>query len=142
MGEILYLKDRLREPELLEILAPSQYMPTDEKMRNLADKWMGNSEVRAYGWEEQGVVRGIIVVELHPDHAAEVFAIAVCKDQRFHGIGTALLDYVRKELKIQKLIAETDEQAVGFYQKTGFEAVCLGMVHRNINRYQCVLREK
>lgn len=54
------------------------------------------------------------------DDCAEILDIAVESEHRGKGIGSRLIEQVVKTHSPRKILAETDDDAVGFYRKLGF----------------------
>jgi hypothetical protein len=52
------------------------------------------------------------------------------------GIGKLILDYVKERYAKHKIIAETDEESVGFYIKSGFSCNAFKGKYENL-RYSC-----
>ena len=64
--------------------------------------------------------------------------IALLKDFQKQGIGTLLLDFLKKSYERYKIIAETDGSSVDFYAKSGFTCYeCKGQYGKL--RYKCEL---
>lgn len=62
--------------------------------------------------------------------------ISVLHDFQKQGVGSLLLSEVKKSYTERKILAETDEEAVVFYQKSGF--VCTAFQGKYGNtRYRC-----
>lgn len=93
-----------------EIFRHCMYQPTEEKYRKKMTEWM-----------EENRIKGMIVFRFCQDNTAEVMGAAVHTAYRLQGIGSELIRQVAKEYGIEKIVAETDEQAVLFYRKTGFQ---------------------
>lgn len=64
-------------------------------------------------------------------------AIAVAPAVRGRGVGRALVDALRAADPDAALLAETDDDAVGFYRAAGFVAVSLGERYPGVVRYRC-----
>lgn len=62
--------------------------------------------------------------------------ISVLVDYQGQGIGTLLLDEIKKCYEGCKIIAETDEESVDFYAKSGFTCHAFNMPYGNL-RYKC-----
>jgi len=55
------------------------------------------------------------------DQVVEILDIAVDPDQRRQGLGSLLIERTIARHRPAKVIAETDDDAVGFYRKLGFD---------------------
>ncbi|TSA81075.1 GNAT family N-acetyltransferase [Deinococcus detaillensis] len=52
---------------------------------------------------------------------AEILHIGTSPEQTARGYGRDLLHAVADHLQLQKLVAETDDESVGFYRRSGFQ---------------------
>ena len=49
-----------------------------------------------------------------------------------------MLNEIAVVLGLIRLIAETDQEAVGFYRKCGFKVESLGELYPGVERFRCV----
>ena len=138
MGRCAEIRDRLEEARVLEILACYQYQPTPEKCRALARSYALDPHTRVYGWVEGDFVQGVVVLRPLEGRHTEIRGIAVHPSCRNQGIATRMLTEVLALESAQVLVAETDDDAVGFYRCFGFETEDLGMKYAGTRRYRCV----
>jgi GrpB-like predicted nucleotidyltransferase (UPF0157 family) len=123
-------------PELPSLIAHSIGHPTEEKI---------NRDLKAYnaknnfllGCFEEKILVGVIGLEEQADYKFILSHISILPDHRLHGLGKALIDEVLERFKINKLIAETDDDSVGFYRATGFH--CEATAGEFGLRYLCTL---
>lgn len=137
MHNIEDIKNSLNNRNDLSVLTESMYMPTEEKLTNLINKYINNHNIIVYGYIGDKNLEGIIALDTADIGNIIILNIAVNKYIRFKGIGSMLIDYTIINLKPKELIAETDNDAVGFYKKYGFEIVNLGKKYGDTNRYKC-----
>lgn len=104
-----------------EIFRHCMYQPTEEKYRKKMTEWMEEKNIIVYAAMEENRIKGMVVFRFCQDNTAEVMGVAVHPAYRLQGIGSELIRQVAKEYGIEKIVAETDEQAVLFYRKTGFQ---------------------
>jgi len=71
-------------------------------------------------------------------NAAEVLHIGTAPQFRGQGYGRALLHGIRAHLGLTTLSAETDDQAVAFYRRSGFEIASLPSAW-STPRFRCTL---
>jgi len=67
----------------------------------------------------------------------EIRHLAVLPGQRSLGIGRRLVEVLRAQSPGRKLRAETDKDAVGFYEKCGFTCRSLGEKYPGTERFEC-----
>ncbi|MCR1847826.1 GNAT family N-acetyltransferase [Paeniclostridium sordellii] len=137
MYRIVDISCNLRNDLTLEILKESVFKSTKEKLIKRANYYESKDGIVSYGYIYDDVVLGLIVLDKISKYEMIILDIAVRKDKQKLGIGSELLNYVIYELKPRILVAETDDDAVGFYKKKQFEIVNLGGKYSNINRYEC-----
>jgi GNAT superfamily N-acetyltransferase len=137
MHKIVDISGSLNDDSNLEILKESVFEPTKQKLIKRANYYEDTNGIVSYGYAYDDVILGLIVLDIKNKDEIVILDIAVKKDNQKRGIGKALLIYILFELKPKILIAETDDDAVGFYKKNKFEIVNLGEKYLNNTRYKC-----
>ena len=131
------IKPVFSSPKFYEIYAPCMFMPTCEKFKAKAERYVSDPSVSVFGYFEGEKALGVISVEESED-GVEILGIAVKAELRRRGIGSKLVGHVWN-LFGKTLIAETDDDAVDFYRKNGFEVkkftACYG--GESVTRYSC-----
>lgn len=138
MYRIVDISCSLKSDFILEVLKESVFKPTKEKLIKRVNYYESKSGIVSYGYIYDDMILGLIVLDKTSNDEMIILDIAVRKDKQKLGIGSELLNYVIYELKPRILVAETDDDAVGFYEKKQFEIVNLGEKYSNINRYECI----
>ncbi|MCY1029137.1 GNAT family N-acetyltransferase [Mammaliicoccus sciuri] len=64
--------------------------------------------------------------------------IAIQSHIQNKGLGTEIINKIHQLFPKQKLVAETDNDAVGFYTKLGFKIISLGEKYPGVIRYKCI----
>ncbi|WP_197061399.1 GNAT family N-acetyltransferase [Halobacillus sp. BBL2006] len=90
-------------------------------------------------YEKEGILAGCIGIKFSTKHKAVIQQIAVSPNYRNQGIGERMIEFFLEQYNLRELSAETDGDAVGFYQKLGFEVKCLGEKYKGVTRYRCTL---
>lgn len=129
------VKDKLCDEKLLCILSPSIYKPTPKRVRARAIQYM-NSDANIYAYKENDTFSGIVIFSIE-DKTATILDIATDINLRSKGIASKLLDYIFSEFGVISIIAETDDDAVGFYKKYGFNISVCGQIG-GVIRYNCI----
>ncbi|AFK86105.1 GNAT family N-acetyltransferase [Thermoanaerobacterium saccharolyticum] len=137
MEEIRDIKVILKTSDITRVLAESVYNPTQERLMSRVDEYTNNTNVAAFGYIVDGSICGVIVLDTAQKEKIIILDIAVSKSSQHLGIGSKLINYVLVCLKPSIILAETDDDAVGFYRKYGFEINNLGEKYPNIKRYEC-----
>ena len=131
------VKPNLFDPEVLALLKPSVYKPTPKRLKDRAEKYTEDKNVFAYACKSSEKYIGIVVFRAE-NNTAEILDIAVKPEYRKHGIGRKLIDFILNQFPVDIIIAETDDEAVGFYKRCGFTITSVGEVS-SIKRYFCQL---
>ncbi|GAB6926050.1 GNAT family N-acetyltransferase [Paenibacillus sp. JCM 10914] len=128
------------QPEVKELLGYAVFAD-DEVALAAAASIYESGAARLYGYEEDGILVGAIGVEEHAeDREIVIKHIAVVPENRGKGYGRGLVLDMLLELPHQpeRVIAETDEEAVQFYRNIGFEVYSLGELYPGVERFRCV----
>ena len=113
------IKSQLDNPAVLRILALSVYEQSLERAAQKAQAYHENEALQCYGWVREGILFGLCAFVVHAGKV-EIASIAVGKALQRGGIGRAMINALREHYSLP-LEAETDDDAVGFYRKCGFE---------------------
>lgn len=111
-----------RADRLSDLLAPSIGFPTPERVAAVARRYRNDQHWTLYGWEdESGALTGCIGLERQSIREAKVRHLAVAPRARRQRVGSALIAAAIESTSVERLLAETDEDAIGFYERCGFE---------------------
>lgn len=138
------IRDSILTEEAYRVFAPCMYRPTWERFRERAEAWMRDDSARLLGTVEQGRLVGICVARLTEARAAVIEGIAVDAARRGQGIGKRLIRELCKRFDLTVLAAETDDDAVAFYRRCGFETAAMTARYGDSEcvRYRCILRHE
>lgn len=118
---MLDVTERADERQLHDLLSPSIGSPTAEKVAAVARRYRKDEDWTLYGWEdESGALTGCIGLERRSIREAKVRHLAVAPGARRQGVGSALIAAAIESTSVERLVTETDEDAVGFYERCGF----------------------
>ena len=92
---------------------------------------------RLFAFEKDGRPVGILGVEGNDEGRGVIRHIAVSPTVRRSGVGRAMIDEAMRDLGLRSLVAETDEDAVGFYRSCGFTVRSLGHKYPGVERFFC-----
>lgn len=159
-------KHWLTSEEAFSIYAPCMYQPTYEDYKALMEKFLSDPSVKIFVCDMDGEKAGILVLKeteaaelkedeisapkeseaavgLETEAEAEILGIAVRKDLRGKGIGKEMVCQVMEAEHLKKITAQTDDDAIGFYRKSGFEAerVVIEYPNGSVVRYNCTRRK-
>jgi len=128
------IKQRLNTHEVLTILADCVFDNSETGMAKLADKYGSDDSAHMFGIIQDGETLGVVGFRVLEN--VEIMHIAVGAKHRNRGIGRSMIC----ELQVRYMLpieAETDDDAVGFYRKCGFETAEIRK--HDIRRWACVL---
>lgn len=124
-------------PDFERLLAMAMYPDPARVAAQLDDYWTDQAR-RVFGWQIDGQL--VAAVGLRVDRAsATIWHIGTDPAWRRRGYARQLLHAVEETLDADQLVAETDEDAVGFYRRIGFEIWPQGERFGR-RRYRCVWR--
>mgnify|MGYP003289434319 CR=1 FL=1 len=129
------VKASLFDYEILALMKPSAYDPSPERLKCRTEKYSADKNTFVYACKIDGVYAGIVVLKTEND-TAEILDIALKPEYRKHGIGKSLIDFIFTQFPIDTITAETDDEAVEFYKRCGFNVIGFGMKCNN-KRYIC-----
>ncbi len=132
---IVDLNGRQDEPAVLSVLKQSHGSAAAlEEARNhyRSGEWL------FIGWQEGDEILACAGAEQHPNATIGINSIAVARGWRNRGLARALIDALAERMGAERVVAETDDAAVGFYRSCRFtvEDKAPKFGHR---RYWCVL---
>ena len=136
VSSICDVKEIITERDMLQLLTPSVYNPTEERLLNRARKYQEDENANIYAYKHNGQYKGIVIFKM-ANNSATILDIAVKPDYQGQGIGSKLIDFIFDSFNSKNITAETDDDAIGFYKKYGFTVVDT-KVEFDTKRYVCV----
>ena len=140
--------DWLTSEEAFLIYAPCMYQPAYEDYKALMEKFLLDPSVKIFVCDMDGEKAGILVLRetkaaegAETGVEAEILGIAVRKDLRGKGIGKEMVCRAMESEHLERITAQTDDDAIGFYRKSGFETerVVVEYPNGSVVRYNCSL---
>ena len=136
VSSICDIKEIITEPNILKLLAPSVFNPTEERLLNRAKKYQEDENTNIYAYKHNGEYKGIVVFNIAKS-SATILDIAVKPEYQGQGIGSKLMDFIFNSFDVDSITAETDDDAIGFYKKYGF-TVADTKVKFDVKRYSII----
>ncbi|MCA1057753.1 GNAT family N-acetyltransferase [Rossellomorea aquimaris] len=130
------LKSTPIDPDVRTLLS---FATAHEKVKVEYDLYIHSSQRKLFGFVKNNALLGCIGIELLDHDWCEVKHIAVMPQHRGEGIGKQMIDFIRRHGSFSGITAETDEEAVMFYKKIGFEVRSLGEKYPGVKRFKCRL---
>ncbi|MGC5771376.1 GNAT family N-acetyltransferase [Paenibacillus pabuli] len=137
---LIQLKSRIQEPEVQELLSYSVF-PDPDQLNRALQQYVDKDELHLEGYEDEGQLIGLIGYESTGTSEITIRHIAVLPENRFKNYGRGMISQVLAKYNPDRLIAETDVEAVEFYRNTGFVVYSLGELVPGVERFRCVLEK-
>ncbi|ARI75331.1 GNAT family N-acetyltransferase [Halobacillus mangrovi] len=123
-----------------QAIKPLLCLATSEgKAEQALFQYLKSEEQSLFLYEKEGMLAGCMGIKFTTNYNAVIQQIAVSPGYRKQRIGKSMVEFILEQYKLRELSAETDDEAVGFYQKLGFEVKSLGEKYKGVTRYQCTL---
>lgn len=127
---------RLDDLEVKELLACSVF-PDPDQLDEAVEAYRKPNGLELFGYEEEGELVGLVGFETAGDQVV-VKHIAVSPEHRGKDYGRGMIIELLLAKKPKELVAETDEESLGFYRSLGFQIYSLGEMFPGIERFRCV----
>ena len=130
---ICEIRSEMYTPEAFRIYSACMYRPSLEKYADTVANYLSDPETHCFASFEGKHLIGMIVVR-----NGEILGIAVLDAFRNQGTGRALIEHSQQLYPV--LIAETDDDSVGFYRRCGFSCEAFDRTFPDgiITRYRCI----
>jgi ribosomal protein S18 acetylase RimI-like enzyme len=129
------IRTKTIHPEIRKLLS---FATSVEKVEEEYDLYIHSSERKLYGFTSGDKLVGCIGVKFLNEGEYEIKHIAVEPKHRGKGLGHKMIDNIGY---CTRITAETDQDAVLFYKKLGFEITSLGEKYPGVERFRCVLEK-
>ncbi|MEK3668766.1 GNAT family N-acetyltransferase [Paenibacillus sp. FSL R10-2771] len=114
----------------------------DQRVNEELKRYLAAEGCELFGCFINGELAGITGISCAAAHEVEIRHLAVQKNWRGRTIGSNMIAEIAGWEQVEVLRAETDQDAVGFYSKAGFEIHSLGAKYPGVERFECVLRTR
>ena len=124
-----------------EIYKHCMFMPTEEKFNKKVEQFLNNNSVKIFACFSHGKIVGVMAVSFIEQKKVEILGIAVDVSARGKGIGSYMINQIVNDYGLVSVYAETDNDAVVFYQKNGFNITAFSEIYdgETVVRYRCKL---
>lgn len=137
-GELARLDAASAGDEVRELLAVCM-MPDEAKIARELAHYAEADERELWGYALYGKPAGLLGVRCRTAEHAVLLHVAVQPADQGGGIGRRMIEqWLKIHPRVQRLEAETDRDAVGFYRALGFRATSLGEKYPGVERFSCV----
>ena len=134
-------KESVLTQEAYTVYQQCMYKPDyNAYVRKINDYFNDKSTKIFISMNEDKIV-GILVLTMNGDNSAEIIGIAIHSSFQKQGIGSFMIKESANKMNLHKVLAETDDDAVGFYKNIGFEIAKEVKHYENgsVDRYRCLL---
>ena len=111
--------DWLLSEEAFMLYAPCMYHPTYDHFKEQMEDYLNEQSVRIYICENRGEKAGMMILN-YLGVTAEIIGIAVTNKARCQGIGKRMIQSIMESEGLERVVAQTDDDSIGFYRKCGF----------------------
>lgn len=132
--ELLKLRSNPHNEILHKIVSSWTFNPTRERVENRIEKHL--EEDQLFVASDNGTIFGSFSFHNIDNDIIEITGIGVLKEYRMKGLGRDLLNQFHEFTVATKIIVETDDEAVGFYMKSGFNIKSEKILENGIIRYE------
>ncbi|TMU87038.1 GNAT family N-acetyltransferase [Bacillus sp. BHET2] len=101
------------------------------------EKYLQSPSGELFALEHEGEMVGCIGVEFIGLTTCEIKHLAVSPRVRGRGMASEMIQNIIDMHKVTNVLAETDKDAVLFYQKFGFTIISLGEKYPGVERFLC-----
>ena len=133
------LKPRLDDPEAQHVMSLSMFQPTTESIARAVERCR-NANRELWGVVDDGRILGVVGYYIRGDQVLYIANISVIEERRGQGIGRSMIEALREKHGLP-IELETDDDAIGFYRKCGFEAASFEKTYGKdtVRRWKCTL---
>lgn len=134
---IEYRSSRVATRRIKQLLAYAVGDGSDQTLSHILQSMYADPGTKLYVWiaDDRDAV-GLIGWRVQGG-SLEILQIAVDEENRHQGIGRRLIDGAVALERPHEVVAETDQDAVEFYQRCGFSIESLGEKYPGVERFQC-----
>ena len=127
--------------QIYEIYKHCMFMPTEEKFNIKVDQYLNDNSVKIFACFEQDKILGVMVASFIEQKKIEIIGISVDVSARGKGIGSYMINQIINHYGLLSIYAETDNDAVGFYRRIGFDITEYTETYgdETVVRYKCKL---
>lgn len=112
--------------------------PDERRIAEAYANYAASHSSELLGIVQGGQLVGLAGIEQESPGVSVLKHLAIKRDFRRQGMGQAMIEELMKTRQIGCLKAETDHEAVGFYERIGFQVTSLGEKYPGVERFMCV----
>ncbi|MDR0268405.1 GNAT family N-acetyltransferase [Paenibacillus sp.] len=133
---LLNIKSYIRKPEVGELFSYAVF-PDDQSVEKAVQAYESNEAWQLYGYEDGELLVGMVGYEKVGNDII-LHHVSVIPENRGLGYGRGMILEMMSKENPERVIVETDEEAVDFYRSIGFIVESLGELYPGTERFRCV----
>lgn len=130
------IKKDIDRPEIKDLINYCIF-PDPENLIKVVNEYKNCLELQMFGIESENEIVGIIGYLYVENDVIQIKHMSVRPDCRGAGFGRGLILELLSSENPKKLLVETDDEAVDFFRRIGFEINSLGEKYPGVERYLC-----
>lgn len=117
------------------------YKPTYEAYRRKMNNYFIDKSTKIFICLNEDKIVGIIILTINGENSAEIVGIAVHSSFQKQGVGSFMVIESANKMNLHRILAETDDDAVGFYKNMGVDITKEVKHYDNgsVDHYHCLL---
>lgn len=131
------IDSKIMDPSVKKLLS---YATSAGKVAGEYEKYVASSKLKLYGESSGDEFFACIGMAFLEEGICEIRHIAVSPEQRGKSIASGMIDAICQLYQPDRVVAETDRQAVEFYRNYGFSIASLGEKYPGVERFRCVYK--
>jgi len=134
--------NKVFQPEILDLLRLPMGLRNRGRLNEIAETYRTSKDHFVFVAISQNRVVGCVGIERHTDLLATIHQMAVDAGERNRGVGKRLIHAAMESIPCRSFVAETDRDAVGFYERCGFTVISLGKKYPGVERFACTYTKR
>lgn len=134
-------KESVLTEEAYTVYRQCMYNPDYEAYIRKINAFFNDKNTEIFTCLNEDKIVGMLVLTINGDNCAEIIGIAVHSSFQKQGVGSFMVRESANKMNLHMILAETDDDAVGFYKNMGFDITKEVKHYGNgsVDRYRCLL---
>lgn len=139
--QFLEKKESVLTEEAYTVYRQCMYNPDYEAYIRKINDFFNDKNTEIFTCLNEDKIVGMLVLTISGDNGAEIIGIAVHSSFQKQGVGSFMVRESANKMNLHMILAETDDDAVGFYKNMGFDITKEVKHYGNgsVDRYHCLL---
>ncbi|MFC2015265.1 GNAT family N-acetyltransferase [Chloroflexota bacterium] len=133
-----FTQDRHNLQEINDLLSMAMGNPTSVNLRRLMDEFYTSDGHAIFVATNDNKVVCVIGMDYTDKPLGVITQITVLPENRKQGVGNYLINHVTAVLELTNIEAETDQDAVDFYNACGFKTKEIVSRYQGVRRFRCL----